>query len=236
MQDKLDYAGGLLSEHVHKRAERVKHFQFRPDEAGTYYLRDLYSIACKVKKEDDKDFATKNNVEVVYFRHPETAELFCFFYGSNDMTERFEEEFGEPFSYWNNSDHPDELTEEEWYGRLRTWEEVLNLDRAIGPQGLSQVVLDKFSLEPWWSYVESGNIDMPTIAQRAKRLAETILDQKHFEDCKARGEEFEFSYFTSKDRSKKVKLLAKEISATLQDITLEQLLERMEQEKQNRKR
>jgi len=228
LHDKITYDNGRFIAHVNHLAEKQKHFQFRPESAGTYTWNDLYLMARDKQKEDRIQFSLSSNVEVVYLRHPETQETFCFVYGDNEMLEIFENEFGEPFQYWNNSDQPDELTDEEWKGRLRTWEQVLDLDRPALTQGLSQKVLDSYDLMPRLSYVKADNpINVVSIDDRAKALASACVDAEHFEELKAKGEEICFSYFTSAKRRKRVDLLKAEIAATLEEISLEDLIEEM---------
>jgi len=38
-------------------------------------------------------------------------------------------EFAEDFSYWNNSDRPDELSDREWNRRGRTWDKIIGTGR-----------------------------------------------------------------------------------------------------------
>lgn len=228
LHDKVSYDNGRFIAHVNHLAEKHNIFRFRPESVGTYTWNDFYRLAREKQKEEREQFSLSANVEVVYLRHPETKETYCFVYGDNEMLELFEETFGEPFQYWNNSDHPDELTEEEWKGRLKTWEKVLNLDRPALTQGLSQEVLGSFDLVPRLSYLESGGpVNMVTIDGRAKALASACADAEHFEEIKAKGEEIRFSYFTSNKRRKRVALLKDQISATLEEISLEDLIEEM---------
>lgn len=228
LHDKVHYDNGRFISHVNHLADEQKHFRFRPEDAGKYTWNDLYLISRKKQKDEREQFSVSPNVEVVYLRHPETGETYCFVYADNDMLEVFEETFGEPFQYWNNSDKPDELTDEEWKARLHTWEQVLDLDRPALSQGLSQKVLDKYDMEPRLSYAKSGNpIELVTIDHRAKALAGSIVDAEHFAEIKARGEEICFSYFTSKKRRDALALLKDEISVTLEEISLEDLIEEM---------
>lgn len=228
LNDKVHYDNGRFIAHVNGLAEEQKHFRFRSNDAGKYTWNDLYLISRKEQKEQRERFSISANVEVVYLRHPETGETYCFVYADNDMLQVFEETFGEPFSYWNNSDKPDDLTDDEWEGRLRTWEQVFNLDRPALSQGLSHKVLDKYDMEPRLSYLKDGNpIKIVSIGDRAKALAGACVDAEHFAEINARGEEICFSYFTSEKRRAAVALLKDEISATLEEISLEDLIEEM---------
>lgn len=230
-RDRLDFQDGRFSKLVDYDAKKTDYFKYSPTKTGTYTWRDLYNIASRIQREENKEGYNAPNVEVVYFRHPSTHEIFCFFYGDNDMTAKFEEEFGEPFCYWNNSDQPEDVTDEEWKNRIATWNEVLDLDKATGSQGLKQVVLDSFDLEAHLSYLTSGGkINFISVQERAKELAKLCVDDENIKKAKKAGkdmEDFPYSYFVSSERREAISLLAEEISGNLEEISLEDLIQKL---------
>jgi hypothetical protein len=40
-------------------------------------------------------------------------------------------EYAEDFAYWNNTDKPDEISEEEWYMRRKVWDAILENEREL---------------------------------------------------------------------------------------------------------
>lgn len=53
----------------------------------------------------------------------------------------------EEFPYWNNTEHPDDMTEEQWKERLDKWKSVLDFHRSVESQG----VVVKVQVEPFSS-------------------------------------------------------------------------------------
>lgn len=56
----------------------------------------------------------------------------------------------EEFPYWNSSEHPDDMTEEQWKDRLNTWESVLDFYRSVESQG----VVIEAQVEPFSSLAQ----------------------------------------------------------------------------------
>lgn len=75
----------------------------------------------------------------------------------------------EDFCYWNNSDKPEELTDEEWDARGRLWDTVL-ID-SVACLSL------KFEPNPLFTAIENdAHLDFPAHLIRAKRLAMRKLE------------------------------------------------------------
>lgn len=54
-----------------------------------------------------------------------------------DVEDMFAEIDGvEEFPYWNSSEHPDDMTEEQWKERLSVWKSVLDFHRSVESQGI----------------------------------------------------------------------------------------------------
>lgn len=234
MNDKLSFQDGRFSTHVDYKADKTEYFKYSPKNGRAYEFLDLYAIAKTEIRKENEAYPSDNNVEVVYFLNDETAELFCFVYADNEMTSRFEDEFGEPFYYWNNSDHPEGVTEDEWRGRLEIWKSVLDLDRPIGPQGLTQKVLCSYDLEPSLYYAAKGKpITVPTIETRARYLAEAIVDAEYFAS-KVPGDDVDMSYVIGAERRNAINLRVKEISDTLKPISYDELVDKLAPRKRKR--
>lgn len=76
------------------------------------------------------------------------------------------------FAYWNNTDPPEELAEEEWDARGRLWNEVLDSPRACLTM----------SFQPGFPSFEDEDLaQLPSLTERAQWLAKNrLLDQAVF--------------------------------------------------------
>lgn len=232
MQDLLHYKDGEYACRVHHLAEKPDYFKFHPENKGSYDIVDLWAISKKADAAEDG--ISPEKVEVIYFSHPETKEIFCFVYAGNEYLEMFEEEFGEPFHYWNNADGPAEIPEDEWYARYGIWNSVLDLSRPTGPQGLLQTVLDRFDSMPSLDYIQKGNsIHVPDMEERVTALAEAIVDIEYGKTLSSK-DDFDYGYFFSPRRKEAIRLQKEELTGILMEIDYEWVVENLAPRKRKR--
>jgi hypothetical protein len=80
------------------------------------------------------------------------------------------------YSYWNNSDRPDDISEQAWKTRCRHWDAALGKDGIPSIAGFSFTVIANELIR--WPSVEAILEKQPPVANRAKRIAEELLYQK----------------------------------------------------------
>jgi len=109
------------------------------------------------------------------------ALLFC---GNRTLTEAWESIEGvEPYPYWNNTDHPEEMTRKQWEARGKEWDVALGESSTPSHSFLFFMATPEIHL-PYESKLLKEHV--PTINARAKHLAEDLLaaDKIKVEDGK----------------------------------------------------
>jgi len=87
------------------------------------------------------------------------------------------------YGYWNNTDRPDEVSEEEWDQRSEDWDKALG-DSAPAQVGFSYSCIGKHEIPP------IGQLDyceefVKPVEERALRLAEDLLFDEFVKERKA---------------------------------------------------
>lgn len=201
--------------------EKVGFMKRFPDESDRYDWRALWLLYRSVKEYEKKEYnESDRNFEVVYFQHPTSKEIFCLAYGENELETVFAENFGEEYGYWNNSDHPEELTQEQWNDRLETWNILIDMNESTGVQGLSQKVLSQYDASLRISTLEScTELEIPSQDSRARRIAAAYVDAEYF--AKTPKDDVNMMRFAMSDeRRDAIALKAVDIVETLEPLTI----------------
>jgi len=152
--DKIDLKDKKSAQQLRAYKKKIKPFlspsekndsRSKSDHFQTIF--DLLYMEDHLKEKDD-EWRSQNECSVTLLHNPIRNENYLLFYGSREFQKVFEnfseiEEFG----YWDNSDHPDNLTEEEWDDRGAAWNEAADLDLPMGIQG--------FLINPFSKYGET---------------------------------------------------------------------------------
>lgn len=130
------------------------------------------------QKKTMQEFSDNYETRLGFLPDPETGRILCVWFGSRENREIFEEFEGiSEFSYWNSTEHPDDLTDEEWEEREAIW------DRAFLPSGhiqtstlMSQVASPvELSLNVAWEAMEKAGAEIPSRETRIKELVQHFI-------------------------------------------------------------
>jgi len=155
---------------------------------------DMHARACDVKRTNLRDPEIDYSCSIALVR--DGKDLLAIIYTEHQM---FQDIWSaapgvEPWPYWNNSDRPDDLTEEQWDQRAKSWERALN---GYGPAGEAGIIKEVIPIgwTPKMGFLgnameEARKIGLVleekglTPALRADTLAkETVFNEKMKELC-----------------------------------------------------
>lgn len=85
----------------------------------------------------------------------------------------------EPFGYWNNTDRPDDITDDEWDSRRRTWNRVIPDLTAPSTIGWAWSLLGDMHQVDHDRLIELASDRIPTKPVRALRIARTEVVESH---------------------------------------------------------
>jgi len=81
--------------------------------------------------------------------------------------------FVEDYSYWNNTDKPDNISEEEWKERSETWNNILEDFLGVPSMlGFTADCVQKYGMTP---IIENVISKFPSFEERSSRIAEDVL-------------------------------------------------------------
>lgn len=126
----------------------------------------------------------------------------------------------EPFPYWNNSDRPDDLDDEAWNARHNAWKWVIDARRI---RDVMTRWTHRDNPSPEGSYILRDDIildRLPTIEDRANRIAGDQATSEHFTDPEAQPDMNEVLAVLNGPRTRE---LAAEHAARLRIITTDDL-------------
>lgn len=100
----------------------------------------LFFKALRKWQQEDGFFKKKLRCEVQIFEPLDDGRILGYVFNNNEFMygkNLLELPFVEDFSYWNNIDKPDELTEDEWSDRSEAWNVVLDRNYFINGTGIT---------------------------------------------------------------------------------------------------
>lgn len=100
----------------------------------------LFFKALRKWQQEDGFFKKKLRCEVQIFEPLDDGRILGYVFNNNEFMygkNLLELPFVEDFSYWNNTDKPDELTEDEWLNRSEAWSVVLDRNFFINGTGIT---------------------------------------------------------------------------------------------------
>ncbi len=126
----------------------------------------------------------------------------------------------EPWPYWNNTDRPEKLTDEEWEHRGDTWDRVIGSDAPI-TRGLNWRLIGRYDgCDPTRVRARAADF-VPDRAHRARRLAADLVPVVVTDDTGAPVEPLRFR--RREDISADRAALAAELEPSLSEITVDRL-------------
>ena len=183
------------------------------------------------RERDQEDKSYQCNV---VFLRSQTKTL-ALFYGE-DVFRKIWELYPQvqPYGYWNNTDMPDDVTEEEWDKRHQDWSEAFSGSSSWVPSEAGWSV-NLAEGQPWLPLDEETMAFVPTREQRARYQAKwLILDQLQQEldvTAKIKAEQSYSAYFEMVDRFNTAEYQQEwstetaRIEKLLPDVTREMLIE-----------
>lgn len=156
---------------------KVAMASFNLEEPKSFTFWRLMQAVKDAQKKTMQEFSDNYETRLGFLPDPETGKMLCVWFGSRENREIIEGFDGiSEFSYWNSTEHPDDVTEEEWDEREAMW------DRAFLPSGhvqtsalMSQVASPvEMSLSVTWEDMKNAGAEIPS---REKRISELV---QHF--------------------------------------------------------
>lgn len=167
------------------------------------------------KDEINKNFDRENKIDppqLIIGQDPLTGTVLVSYHGDS-MFENHLEEIGlTHYGYWNNTDHPKEVTQAEWDERGRMWNDAFyGLNQPLNVTGLVCSLIGDYekSFSYVTSIVENVTVDLPTVKERAKYMAalfttkeflEQLPEGVNFSDVYSDYVQYKRDNFTSKTK------------------------------------
>jgi hypothetical protein len=130
--------------------------------------------------------------KITFLHDFETGKLYCLPVGSREFIKLFESlpEVSE-YAYWNNSDHPDGITDEEWDERKEVWNRLAPRNDSLETNSLKMKVLSDFDHSISLKKYDVDELTPPTVEYRVHKLASKYLEGEYIAKF---GEEKIFSH------------------------------------------
>ncbi len=150
-----------------------------------------YIVFEELTKRDNSNLRNDSLDSIGVFHNPIRDEIYLYPYMNlPEISELLQDgEYTEFFGYWNNSDHPDGLSDEDWADRLKCWEEAVNLNFSFGSQGMQMVLEDIYDrvvmLSDYINYItneSSTDIFFPSYKSRCFNAARNILIKEYLDN------------------------------------------------------
>jgi hypothetical protein len=117
-------------------------------------------------------------VQLGFMPDPLTGRILCAWFGSYENREIFDTfDEVEDFSYWNSSEGPDDISEEEWEARIQAWDRALLPSSNISSSALMSKVAAPHEMSANVSFdemKEAGAV-FPSREWRVNKLAKHLL-------------------------------------------------------------
>lgn len=156
--------------------------ELKDGEKLTYWT--LLKKAKETQRKHMEDMQDLYEVKLGFLKDPVTGTTMCAWFGSNDNLDIFSGFDGiTEFSYWNSTEGPDDISEDDWRERGEIW------DRSFLPSGhvksstLMSQVASPAELSLYGSFdemVEDG-MELPSRKFRVRQLVEQFISKEWFE-------------------------------------------------------
>lgn len=140
LYDIANYNDGALSYLLREKLTKEK--QGVP---ASFTAPKLSLMARKETESEIKDEAYEYQVEILFAQDPQTKRYLTYFMGSQKMESKFKRMKGiSEYCYYNNTDEPDGVSEDDWQERGNAWNRSVNLDEPLVNSMLSLQVLSAY--------------------------------------------------------------------------------------------
>lgn len=149
---------------------------------------DFYQIVLASRKEQ-KDLVDETpdryQVQLGFAPDPLTGRILCAWFGSHENLEVFAEfDEVEDFSYWNSSECPEDVSEEDWENRIKAWDRALLPSSNISSSTLMSKVAAPYELTLNVSFddIKEAGVTIPSLEWRIKKLAQHFIVQEWYKE------------------------------------------------------
>jgi hypothetical protein len=129
--------------------EEMPYEEFLVKKEKFFRFRTVFKLACEASKDDKRNFISCLDCSLNVWLHKNNVYIIP--YGETWIYDDFKlPEGAEDYSYWNNTDRPDEISNRKWNERRNNWEAVCLND--WNKSRLNHIIIDlkqdNFSLQP----------------------------------------------------------------------------------------
>lgn len=214
--DRLDFNEDTKQDYL-----RAKDLEGKEITEWTVRYRCIKDLA-EYMKENPKWY----QIRLGFAPDPETKMMLCYFSGKHVYEDVFED-FNEvaEYGYWNNSEPPENVTDEEWDERKKVWNRVLAPTDIIQTAMLMSSAVADYEISPFsfdYETMQELGVEFPTREERIKNLAE-ILALKTIVLDATQADFFEAFNRAMRD-TKLLESKAAEVDETLRDLSFDDLI------------
>lgn len=146
-------------------------------------------FACAARLDIQWDnLSLERNLRLMFFENPINKDLYIMVKGPHPVIELFGQfEEVEDFSYWNNTDKPDDVSKRQWNQRRKAWDVTLTYTASVGrlsPNGFRKMefkLLESMYEKITTSMLEECPIVLPSLEVRMKRIVSLRATERYFE-------------------------------------------------------
>jgi hypothetical protein len=171
-------ANQLIARAVAKSAtdHHDRNFLFNADQPQNFLSTAYGEVRQRIidmEKSGGRDPEVDANFEVVICEDGNNAVLLSFTEHYEWFSDLLDLPGAEDFSYWDGTDRPDTVSEEEWSTRRRTYERILSRDPYGRPAGCGVTLSFQKPIEP--PSIDAILSEVPAKEVRANRMARQVL-------------------------------------------------------------
>lgn len=149
---------------------------------------DFYQVlvaARKEQKEQVDESPDRYQVQLGFTPDPLTGRILCAWFGSHENLEVFSEfDEVEDFSYWNSSEGPEDISEEDWDNRIKVWDRALLPSSNISSSTLMSKVAapHELTLNVSFDDIRDAGVIIPSREKRIKSLVQHFIGQEWYKE------------------------------------------------------
>lgn len=144
----------------------------------------FYHVMIEARKEQQSSVDNTPDhyqVQLGFAPDPLTGRILCAWFGSRENREIFSD-FSEveDFSYWNSSEGPEDISDEDWEARIKAWDRTLLPSSHVSSSTLMSKVAapHELSLNVSWDGIEESGASFPSRDWRVKKLSQHFISQE----------------------------------------------------------
>ena len=152
---------------------------------------NFYNVVIAAKTEQQKyikEMPDSYQVQLGFMPDPLTGRVLCAWFGSAENREIFADfDEVEDFSYWNSSEGPDDVSEEDWENRIQAWDRALLPSSHVSSSALMSKTAapHELSLSVSWDTMQATGAVPPNREWRTKKLVQHFIVAEWLKEQKA---------------------------------------------------